>query len=372
MDLPKTSEQALIFETGDIISKIVSEICKKGRHEFLVIENGKHVGIVTDMDVFKRTIDSPEDVKIGHMRNIIKWVDAFSSDTDPSELISFMVSNGFRAVPVKKEGGFGIITNVALLGAVKTDVRGKATDAMVCIPLLNPHDTIGKAHSLMRELHDDKLVIIGKSGKVEGVVDAIDLLKTLYEPKKKMMRGEISGEKTSPGKLKISSTMFIQTDFAKAKPDAALGEIIDIMLSRKTDTVVIEDKKFEGIVTAQNILKVVCKRPVAGNIIVSGMQKEDDFVKSIISKDISDEVAKLGRILPIDRIIIDVKRFEKGAVKVKYSVKARLITEKGFFFAEGHEWDIARAVRSVLAKLEKEALKKAGKEHARPRGITKV
>ena len=47
--------------------------------------------------------------------------------------------------------------------------------------------------------------------------------------------------------------------------------------------------------------------------------------------------------------------------RAKYSVKARLITEKGSFFADDHAWDITKAVRGVLQKFEAEISKKVGK-----------
>ena len=50
--------------------------------------------------------------------------------------------------------------------------------------------------------------------------------------------------------------------------------------------------------------------------------------------------------------------------RTKYSFHARLATGKGFFFAQAHGWDILKAMKDVLSKMEKEIMRK--KERSAP------
>ena len=55
-------------------------------------------------------------------------------------------------------------------------------------------------------------------------------------------------------------------------------------------------------------------------------------------------------------------RHKETGKRVKYSVKGRLITEKGMFFADDHAWRLTKAVKGVLEKMEREVVKSIGKK----------
>ena len=102
---------------------------------------------------------------------------------------------------------------------------------------------------------------------------------------------------------------------------------------------------------------------VAGvNVRISGQQKEDDFIKSVVDEQLRNEIRKLGKLLPINSMNLHIDRHREAGKRVKYSVKGKLMTEMGMFFANDHAWDLTQATRGVLSKLEKEVIKKIDKK----------
>lgn len=98
------------------------------------------------------------------------------------------------------------------------------------------------------------------------------------------------------------------------------------------------------------------------HIAISGQQRETEFVKTKINEEINNLIRKLGKLVKIDDLSINIKRFDERAGRVKYSVKAKLITEHGMFFSESHAWNITKAVGEALDKLDKMVVKKKEKE----------
>jgi len=72
--------------------------------------------------------------------------------------------------------------------------------------------------------------------------------------------------------------------------------------------------------------------------------------------------------LPLSYFVMHVRTYHKTGKRVKYSVQARLITEKGDFFADDYAWDLTKATKGVLAKIEKEGIRHAEKAKVYGRG----
>lgn len=100
-------------------------------------------------------------------------------------------------------------------------------------------------------------------------------------------------------------------------------------------------------------------------VTVSGIHEEDGFIRSIVYGEIEQEISKLGRMVPISQFVMHVRKYHKDGKRVKYSVQARLLTEDGDFFADDYAWDLTKATKGVLGKMEREVIKKEEKIHER-------
>lgn len=97
------------------------------------------------------------------------------------------------------------------------------------------------------------------------------------------------------------------------------------------------------------------------NVSVSGHHKEDPLSHMIIDKQVRNELERLNRLLPVQDIQVHIDRYKETGKRVKYSIKLRLMTDKGLFFSHDHAWDLAKALSGALKKLEREVVKKKEK-----------
>jgi ribosome-associated translation inhibitor RaiA len=95
---------------------------------------------------------------------------------------------------------------------------------------------------------------------------------------------------------------------------------------------------------------------------ISGIHEEDDFIKSKLNEEIGHTIDKLGKMLNITSFVMHVKKYHETGNKKKYSIQARLLTDDGDFFADDFAWELTKAAKGVLQKLETEVIRKVEKE----------
>lgn len=366
MNLLEIAEPALVLEPEERVSKAISKMVRFRKPDALVVSNGKLLGILTARDLAKKKIDNPDKAGIS---KFIRSINTIPPDAAMNEAISSVLVNDYTALPLEHDDEFFILTKLGILNAVKSDpaLKGKAArDAMRFPSSISSSDTIATAVSVLREAGVSRLVVLNEKDGFEGLLEALDLLNTDI-PVERQKFGEEAGETK---KLRSPTTLsLLQKNVPRAGPDTPIREIIKSMVESRIPTAVVEEEgKVTGIVTPKLILKLLGK-PVEGIYVrVSGLQQEDTFIKEVVDEEIRNEIRKLAKFFTIDQMLIHVDRYNEAGRRVKYSVKSSLITEKGYFFAKDHDWDITKAVRGVLKKFEKEMIKKKEKSGAYGRG----
>lgn len=94
---------------------------------------------------------------------------------------------------------------------------------------------------------------------------------------------------------------------------------------------------------------------------VSGQQKEDVFTKTLIDKEIRSKIQKFGKFFKIDFVTIDINRHDETGKKIRYSIKGKIATNKGLFFADVEGWNLVKIIHELFTKFEKEIIKKKEK-----------
>jgi len=115
------------------------------------------------------------------------------------------------------------------------------------------------------------------------------------------------------------------------------------------------------MITRKDVLKVFGEEVGGVYMRISGIQEEDEFAKSLVNESVKRFIEKVGKIFPLEQLVIHVDKHKKSGERAKYSVKARLITQKGVFFAEDYEWDVIKTAQNVLDALERMVIKKKEK-----------
>lgn len=356
MNLLDIAEPALVVNSKDPVSRVASRMFRTGRHEVLVFEDKDYKGIVVARDLAKRKINEPDKIRIGKFVRMIKPI---SPETPLEDVINSILINDYKSVPVQKGKKFFVLTKLNILNRLKNDPwfkNKRAGDIMIFPHCVSSSDSITTAMAVLRDLNISRLPVIDEKDRIEGLVDAIDLLKADTD-RKRVGMGERAGAKISLREVYVTSLM--NKNIPKAGPSTPVKGLIEAMLEKKTPCVVIEDRgRVAGIVTPRLVLKLIGKKVEGVYVRISGLQEEDNFIKSVVDEEIRNEVRKLGKFFPVRQMVIHVDRYHETGRRIKYSVKARMMTGRGMFFADDHAWDVTKAVRGVLQKFEREILKK--------------
>jgi CBS domain-containing protein/ribosome-associated translation inhibitor RaiA len=354
MNLVDILEKPLVFSPEEMISHVTSVMFRDKKQDALIIESGVFLGIITAKDIVKKSIPNPDKTKIA---SFLKKIDPIDIDTSVEDVINLMLINDYKILPVQKGDDVFVINKLDLLKLIKNEAFSdkKVSDVMEFPYCVSSYDSLATARSVLKDLNISVLPVIDKNGKIEGLVDPLDLLHTIVS-KQRMHLGEVTGEKLSLDKMPISS--FMTTDVVKISSNEPLKNAVKTMLEKSAHAILVEDKgKVAGMITPKNILKLISS-PVKGVYVnVSGLGKEDEFLTSIVNEEIENRLNKLEKIIPIKYLAMHYDKHEKGGERIKYSVKARLITEKGSFFAQDFAWDLTKTTKEVLRKLEREVTK---------------
>ncbi|MBL7160287.1 MAG: CBS domain-containing protein [Candidatus Aenigmarchaeota archaeon] len=356
MNLLDIAKPAPIIQWDESVSKAASSMQRQGVQDAFVFQGKELKGMLSAADLVKRNVNNPDRVQISGLKGLVRPVNTFPMEADVAELLRFLLLHDITSVPLKSGKKYYIIPKLRLLSLIGRDIlKGKkASDVMFFPYTISPEDQLSVAHSIMRQSSVRRLVIL-KNRRAEGIVETMDILKTDIN-KKRMRAGEKVGEKIALKGIPASSLM--QKVFLKVSPQEPLENVVKKMLSSGATTVVVEDEKFLGIITPATILKLAGRKVAGVYVSISGQQKEGPFIRAVIDEQLRNEIKKLGKFIPIDYLAFHIDRYKEKGKRVKYSLKARLITEKGMFFADDHAWDITQAVSGVLAKLEREVIKR--------------
>ena len=385
MKIADVLEPALTFQLDVPISKLISEMRRRKKEDALVFDGKEYAGMINAQDLARRTIHNPHKAAIGTFRRLIQKVTPFSPEADLRELVETLLINSYTSIPIKHEGGIKTLTKLGLLRLLPKDIlKGKSASDIQTFPYcVSTQDSFAVARSIMRQMRVFRLVVVNEKGKADGVLNALDLLRTNVDRKRSSggeqaygkvlgpptpAQGELAGDKVKLGDVLASSISLMQDTFLTVKPDAPLTEVVNQMVTSKNLTAIVEDEKLEGVITPEHILKLLSKEVSGVYVRVTGQQKEDVFMRSVIDEELRHEIQKLGKLIPIDYLTLNVKKFRESGKRVKYSLKAKLVTQKGLFVSQAGAWDITKAMHELMARLEREILKKKGKERVYRRG----
>ena len=369
MSLLEIAEKPLVFDVNDRLSKVVSSMYSQRAYDALIFNKKNFVGIISAKDIDRKGLTGLETVKVGSLGTVIKNVKPLDPEAELKDVVNKFVLNDYRCVPLDSSEVL-CITKMGLLRKMPTEILRdkKAEDIMFFPECVSPEDPVSVVKSIFRNSHVYRLAVLGKDNRVEGVVDELDLLKTFVEHKKSS-KGERSGEKIKESDVSMASHVLIQDSYITVSPRTELKYVVKQMLEKNNDTAVVEeDNKLVGIITPREIFKLIGSDIEGIYVNMSGIHDEDVFLQNLVNSEIRSAIRKLAKIIHMHYMAFNVKKRanpSEGAKtkgRVSYTVRGKLVSNKGAFFADDTSWDLTKSTQSVLKKLEREVIKKVGRE----------
>lgn len=340
------------------ITKLISLFEKYNLRHILVCENKKLKGIIYTKELAKKGIQNPEKMKINSVMSFPP--PTLSSEGNISEAAKLILKTGLRALPVVENNKVvGILSMFDIIEAASKmkEFRQSNAESIMSIPeIITEDDDIGRVRLLMREKNISRLPVIDKNKKLAGIVTIFDLLRAV-KPSERINFYSMAAEKETVMKIPVST--IVNDSPVVVNRNATLNEIVNLMSENKSDGVIVVENQFPiGIITEKDLLEVYVSSLEQQGVYyqIVGLADEDQFLVATVDRMIGDTLQKLSKIYKLQSFFLHVKRYDKTG-KVKYSIRTRLLTDKGIFVSKSHAWDLRTAADEALEKLQRITIK---------------
>jgi CBS domain-containing protein len=358
MNIENVLEKALLVNPEESLTHVVSKMVKERKYEAYVFDKVLR-GVVSLDDIVKRKMSNPEKIKISYFT---KPITPFPLETPVQNLINYVLANEYKSLPFEKGGEIYTLPKSKLLNFVDENIfeSKKADDIMQENVFASVKSTLSNVISLMRKTHFNRIPIVNEKGQCVGIVDSMSVASSLFD-RERVKLGERGGEKIKLGEIGIEK--FLRKDFFTVEPETSLKEIVKRFVNEPYLVAVVEaDGEFKGIITPKDIFRLISKTYERSNIQVSGIEIEDEFIKRKLNEMIENSVNKLSKILKITHVSIHIKSRNESGKRARYTIIGSFKTEKGSFHAKNEDWEITKAMKIFLKKIEKEIHKSVERE----------
>ena len=250
-------------------------------------------------------------------------------------------------------------------------------------------DSFEEARHKILDNNISRLPVLDNNGKLVGKLHSLDLLKLLV-PREKINSGGTSSSAQGQKDVQIAggiekekiSNIEVQ-EFMDRTPTVNEGHIsakeaADKMLeSNSTDVIITNDQYPISVTTVKDFLDHLNRFKKRESVLINLIGLELPEEKAAIHDKIKNQIqGSIGRKLdkPTE-ITFHFKKKEKDGKKHRYELNAKLRSDAqyGIITADTESWDLLEGTDDLLAKLNKQILKKKEElEEKRPRNPEKM
>jgi len=355
------STEVLSLKQDDSINKFISLMESEHIHEAPIIEDGKLKGMVRFNTLMSKGISDPVNQKLSSVMDFPP--PTLKPDMSVEEAANIISKTGLRGLPVienKKVIGMVSIFDILEVAATTKEFRqtpaGNVMSAAIVIP---EHSDIGAARVMMREKGISRIPVVDINGKLIGIVTAFDMLRAIKQPKEKMTWYNMAAEMEAFTTMPVSNVMNNKPPIV-SKGDS-LNEVVSDMVKYKTSGItVVENEVPIGIVTVKDLLEVYVGEGLQKGVYYHaiGLEGEDEMIVSTVHRMIGDCISKIATMYPVQFMFVHFKKYKYKGIKAKWSVRSRVMTDKGIYISKSWGWDPRDAANDALSRLEREIMEK--------------
>jgi len=354
------SKEIFGLQAGDALTKFISLMEEHHVHEAPVFDGGKFLGMVRFNSLATRNISDPSKQKVSTLIDFKP--SALSAEQTIESAAETLSKTGLRALPVmEKNSVAGILSIWDILDfASKTKSFGSTSveQIMVAPHVILKDDDLGKVRVLMREKNISRVPVVDNNGKLAGIVAVHDLLKAFKQPRERMGWYSMAAEMDKIYSLPVSTVMNTSPPTAGRK-DSFASAIEKMKKFRHSGLTVVENNFPVGIITIKDLLEFFVgslkKKGVYYQI--SGVEDEDEDIMETVDRMVRDTLQKINPMVPVQYFFMHVKKHKVKLTKAKYTVRTRLMTDRGIFISKDWDWDLRTATDKALDHLERQFMK---------------
>ena len=359
------TKDIVVAKLGDTISKAISKMQEHGFHELPVVnDRGELVGYVNYRTLIRRKSLS----LYSRVENIMVKPPVLDPDASIEDAVKLMIDAGYRSLPiVEKNKLVGIISRtdiIKLVPKMKDVANIPVEDVMTSEPELVEEDSpIQYAVDIMKKLGEMSVPVVDENRKLVGIVHMRDAAKAVWREKERASLGEVSGEKK---KVQIL-VKEIMVPPVYVSEDSILKDAVEKMIEFHSSICAVIDKKSVpiGVISQRDVIEAILREGKQEGVFVqiTGLDIEDMEPYQIIYNMVEEFLHKINRFKEFkpQLLTFHVEEHHISGKEIKYSVRARLTTDRKLFFARSYDWNIYSAFKDVLEILERNVKKERDK-----------
>ncbi len=359
------TKDVVVAKLGETISKAISKMQEHGFHELPVVnDRGELVGYINYRTLIRRKSIS----LYSRVENVMVKPPVLEPDASIEDAVRLMIDAGYRSLPiVEKDKLVGIISRtdiIKLVPKMKDVANIPVEDVMTSEPELVEEDSpIQYAVDIMKKLGEMSVPVVDENRKLVGIVHMRDAAKAVWREKDRASLGELSGEK-----IKVQILVKeIMVPPVYVSEDAALKDAVEKMIEFHSSICAVVDKKNRpiGVISQRDVIEAILRGGKQEGVFVqiTGLDVEDMEPYQIIYNMVEDFLRKINRFKEFkpQLLTFHVEEHHISGKEIKYSVRARLTTDRKLFFARSYDWNVYSAFKDVLEILERNVKKEREK-----------
>jgi len=359
------TKDVVVAKLGDTISKAISKMQEHGFHELPVVnDRGELVGYVNYRTLIRRKSLS----LYSRVENIMVKPPVLDPDASIEDAVRLMIDAGYRSLPiVEKDKLVGIVSRtdiIKLVPKMKDVANIPVEDVMTSEPELVEEDSpVQYAVDIMKKLGEMSVPVVDDNRKLVGIVHMRDAARAVWREKDRASLGEVSGEKK---KVQIL-VKEIMSPPVYVPEDAILKDAVEKMIEFHSSICAVVDKKNVpiGVISQRDVIEAILREGKQEGVFVqiTGLDIEDMEPYQIIYNMVEDFLHKINRFKEFkpQLLTFHVEEHHISGKEIKYSVRARLTTDRKLFFARSYDWNVYSAFKDVLEILERNVKKERDK-----------
>jgi CBS domain-containing protein/ribosome-associated translation inhibitor RaiA len=336
------------------LSEVLGHMRNNNIHEIPVVTGKKLLGIASyDMLMKRRNI--PLTTKV---EKIMTLPPRITEEESLPEIAEALMVGGHRALPVTTDDTMlGIVSRTDVVKAMREldELKGLKVEKIMTP---NPHcikenASILEARNLMKSLDERSIPVVDDNGRLTGVIGVKDLVDSFTKVK--------DSQKTRVTRRLKNRELDIEVKGIMRRPPISVGKqndvrkAVDLMVRNEISSVMVaEDGKPIGILTQADLIELLASFRESPQLYVqiTGLEEDSEFFDVLYSI-IRKNMKRISKIENPKILNLHVVQHHHDGLRSKFTLRARMTTDRKMYYTKAFEWDILKALDEVMKQLEK-------------------
>ena len=366
------------FDIGTPLSKVAGAFENQELDAVVVTDGDEYRGVVS-----RRQLASSSNQPSAKVGSQVQHVPAVERTEDVREVARLMIGSDAKTLPVlDDERVYGVVTADAVLAAVRPFLDAATVDEAYSTELISvpPETGIGKALNTLREAGIAHLPVV-EDDEVVGMLSLYDVIEFTTRGGSRSQGGSSGDNVGGGGKaaggshggfgaregesdrmLDLPVRNLMSDAVVTIGRDATLDEVVATMFEQEISSLVVTDSETgepSGIVTKTDVIKALTWEKDDGRqpVQVFDLDLLDGMDYDGVSALIESMTSKYGDMQVIKASIELQEHKEQTRGVPLVLARIRLVTDRGYFTADGEGYGASHALRLAANTVERQLLK---------------